>query len=40
MRGLCAYLTDNALHPVALADMRSAWAALMQAPARIAGPNG
>lgn len=39
MRGLCAYLTDNALHPVALADMRSAWAALMQAPARIAGPN-
>lgn len=39
MRGLCAYLTDNALHPVALADMRAAWAALMQAPARIAGPN-
>ncbi len=39
MRGLCAYMTDNALHPVALADMRAAWAALMQAPARIAGPN-
>jgi hypothetical protein len=39
MRGLCAYLADNALHPVALADMRAAWAALMQAPARIAGPN-
>ena len=30
MRGLCAYLTDNALHLVALADMRAAWAALMQ----------
>lgn len=39
MRGLCAYLTDNAMRPVALADMRAAWAALMQAPARIAGPN-
>lgn len=38
MRGLCAYLTDNALHPVALADMRAAWGALMQTPARIAGP--
>jgi hypothetical protein len=36
MRGLCAYLTDNALHPVALADMRAAWAALMQAPAHLA----
>jgi hypothetical protein len=39
MRGLCAYLTDNALHPVSLADMRAAWGALMQGPARIAGPN-
>lgn len=39
MRGLCAYLTDNALHQVALADMRAAWAALMQAPTRIEGPN-
>ena len=35
MRYLCAYLTDNALHPIALPDMRAAWAALMQAPARI-----
>ena len=39
MRGLCAYLTDNALHAVALAEMRTAWAALMHAPERIAGPN-
>ena len=39
MRGLCTYLTDNALRPIPLADMRAAWAPLMQAPARIAGPN-
>lgn len=39
MRGLCAYLTDNALHQVELADIRSAWGALMQAPARIFGQN-
>jgi hypothetical protein len=38
MRGLCAYLTDNALRPIALAEMRTAWAALMGAPARIDGP--
>lgn len=35
MRGLCQYLTDNALHSIELADMRAAWAALMQAPARV-----
>jgi len=37
MRGLCLYLTDNALDEVALADMRTAWAAVMQAPARLEG---
>lgn len=30
--GLTAYLADNALRPVSLADMRSGWAAIMGAP--------
>jgi hypothetical protein len=38
MRGLCAYLTDNAVYPITLAEMRTAWAALMQEPVRITGP--
>lgn len=38
LRGMCSYLVDNALHPVALADIRSAWRALMQAPARLERP--
>lgn len=32
LRGITHYLTDNALHPVALADMRSAWASVMGTP--------
>ena len=39
MRGLCIYLSDNATHPISLSDMRAAWAALMNVPARIARPN-
>lgn len=35
LRYMTNYLTDNALHPVALADMRAAWAGLMAAPARL-----
>lgn len=37
MRGMCDYLSANALSPVALPDMRAAWAVVMQAPARITG---
>lgn len=32
LRGLTAYLTDNASRPVVLADMRAAWASVMAAP--------
>lgn len=35
LRGLCAYFTDNALHPILLSDMRVAWAAIMQKPIRL-----
>lgn len=35
LRELTNYLVDNATHPVTLVNMRSAWAALMRAPARI-----
>jgi hypothetical protein len=41
LRDLTNYITDNALHPIALADVRSAWAGVMAAPTRlIALPNG
>lgn len=40
LRSLCAYLVDNALYPVPLADMRRAWAALMQPPACIVSDLG
>lgn len=41
LRYMTNYLTDNALHPVALADMRAAWAGLMAEPTvtRIASKN-
>ena len=39
LRGLTAYLADNALHPVALADIRAAWAGVMSAPVRLLGHN-
>ena len=32
LRGMTNYLADNALHPVALADVRAAWASVMAAP--------
>lgn len=32
LRGLTAYIADNALHPVALTDVRAGWAAIMSAP--------
>jgi len=32
LRGLASYLADNALRPVAIADMRAAWASVMSAP--------
>lgn len=35
LRDLTNYVTDNALHPVALADMRAAWAGVMTAPLRL-----
>lgn len=35
LRNLTAYLTDNALQPVLLTDMRAAWAAVMGAPLRL-----
>ena len=38
LRQVTAYLTDNATHPVALADMRSAWAAVMSGPLTLATP--
>jgi hypothetical protein len=35
MRGLTTYLSDNALNPVAISDMRAAWAGVMGAPTQI-----
>lgn len=35
LRHMTSYLTDNALRPVALADMRAAWAGLMVEPVRL-----
>ena len=34
LRNMTNYLADNALHPVALADLRDAWAGVMSAPVR------
>jgi hypothetical protein len=36
LRGLTAYLVENAVRPVALADMRAGWATVMGAPTRFA----
>jgi len=35
MRGMTNYLSDNALNPVALADMRESWAGIMSVPTRL-----
>ena len=35
LRHMTAYLADNALYPVALADVRSGWAKLMAEPIRL-----
>ena len=32
LRNLTAYLSDNSLQPIAIADMRAAWASVMGAP--------
>jgi hypothetical protein len=32
LRHLTAYVAENALHPIALADVRASWAAVMGAP--------
>ena len=39
LREMTKYIADNALHPVALADLRSAWAGVMSAPVRMLGHN-
>ena len=36
LRVMTNYLTDNSVHPVALSDMRSAWALAMSAPTTVA----
>jgi hypothetical protein len=36
LRGITTYLVENALHPVALSDMRAGWAAVMAAPLLLA----
>ena len=38
--GLTAYLADNALRPVTLADMRASWAAIVGAPLKLQTPAG
>lgn len=35
MRGLCEYLCDNALRPILLAEVKSAWGAIMSSRVRI-----
>ena len=35
LRSLTAYIADNAIHPVALTDLRAGWGAVMSAPLRI-----
>ena len=39
LRNMTNYVTDNALRPVALADLRAAWAGVMSAPVRVLGHN-
>ena len=38
LRDLTTYIVANAMGPVALSDVRAAWAAVMSAPLQIAGP--
>lgn len=38
LHGLTAYLTDNALRPVALADLRAGWSSLMDTPLQLETP--
>jgi hypothetical protein len=40
LRSLTAYLADNSLRPVPLADLRTCWAAIMGAPLRLEAPSG
>lgn len=35
LRGMCSYLSCNALRHVSVSDMKAAWGMLMQSPARI-----
>jgi hypothetical protein len=35
LRALTSYIADNALHPVALTDVRNAWRAVMSSPLRL-----
>ena len=35
LRSMTNYLTDNAMHPVALSSVRAAWAPLMHKPSRM-----
>ena len=35
LRSLTAYIADNAIHPVALSDLRAEWGTVMSAPLRI-----
>jgi len=37
LRGMTTYLADNALNPIALSDMRSAWAGVMAGPVKQEG---
>ena len=39
LRWMTNYLKDNALHPVALAGLRRAWAGVMSSPVRLLGHN-
>lgn len=39
LRNMTNYLAYNALRPVALADLRAAWAGVMSAPVRLLGHN-
>lgn len=38
MREITNYIADNAMSPVALGDIRAAWAAFMASPAKLAPP--
>jgi len=39
LRNMTNYLADNALRPIALVDLRAAWAGVMSAPVRLLGHN-